>query len=290
MKRFYSTILSIFFWFLLPVQPCPAGLPSGVLKAFVCIPPQAFFVRQVAGDRVEVSILVGPGQSPHSYEPTPKETAELIKADIYFKIGLPFEERLLKKTADISSGLRIVDTRQGIRMRPPDGHDDDEPGGADPHIWLSPPLIALQAEVICNALCGLDPAHAGEFRKNLMQFTTKLSGLDADIQKKLAPFRGRELFVFHPSFGYFTDTYGLVQVSIETDGKEPGPRSLASVMDRARKSGAKVIFAERQFSPKSARAVARGIGAEVVTLDPLAQDCFQNLSDIARRFAEALNR
>ena len=261
-------------------------------NVFVSILPQAYFVERVGGSRVEVHVLVGPGQSPHSYEPTPKQMTMLTAADIYFKIGLPFEDRLFNKIMGITKKILIADTSRGIKLRPLEeaGEDAHERGRHDPHIWLDPMLIAVQADIICDALCARDPLHADDYRKNLRQFRADLNALDAEIRKKLEPFRGRELFVFHPAFGYFADAYGLTQVAIETAGKEPGSKSLAAVLDRAKKSGAKVIFAERQFSPKSAEAVARQIGAGVVSLDPLARDCFQNFTFITDQIVSSFSQ
>lgn len=269
-----------------------ASQQTGRLNVFVGIPPQAYFVERVGGEYVDVSVLVGPGQSPHAYEPTPKQMARLSEADVYCRIGLPFEERLFQKISGTMQKTLIVDTRKGIQLRPVDAVDehDREQGSFDPHIWLSPRLILIQAGTICDSLCAKDPDHAALYREKLKTFKAELERLDADLGKKLAPFTGRDIFVFHPAFGYFADTYGLKQVAIETAGKEPGSKSLAAVVDRARKQGVKVIFAERQFSPKSASAVALQVGADVMTLDPLGRDCFQNLTSIADAVVSALTR
>jgi len=276
--------------------PCSAGgaegNAAGKTTVFVSILPQAYFVERIGAERVEVKVLVGPGQSPHSYEPTPKQMAMLTDADIYFKIGLPFEDRVFHKITGITKNILVCDTTRGIKLLPLDKGDEaahGHGGRQDPHIWLEPMRIKAQAGIICAALCARDPLHADDYRKNLMRFTADLFVLDAEIRKKLEPFRGRDFFVFHPAFGYFAEAYGLAQVAIETAGKEPGSKSLAAVLDRAQKSGATVIFAERQFSSKSAEAVARQIGAQVIILDPLARDCFQNLTLLADRIASSFS-
>jgi zinc transport system substrate-binding protein len=218
--------------------------------------------------------------------------ARLSDAEVYCKIGLPFEKRLLKKVTGVARRLIVIDTARGIALRRAEGHEDHGHAHSmlDPHIWLAPQLIKIQAATIAEALCAHDPANAGAFRADLQAFQSELDLLDADIREKLAPFAGREIFVFHPAFGYYTDAYGLRQIAIETDGKEPGSRSLAAVVDRAKSAGVKVIFAEQQFSPKTAAAVARQVGAEVITLDPLGHDCFQNLRFITDRIVYALSK
>jgi len=262
-----------------------AGHAEARLNVFVSILPQAYFAERVGGENITVSVLVGPGQSPHAFEPSPKQIMALSQADVFFKIGLPFEDRLLGKIGSILKNAAVVDTRQGIALRP--SEDDHAHGGehagADPHIWLAPKLIRQQAQTICEALCLRDAAHCAVYRRNLAAFQNELDSLDAELCSRLALFAGREIFVFHPALGYFADAYKLKQVPIEMAGKEPGSKSFAALVERAGAAGVKTIFAERQFSPKSAQAVAAQIGARVEMIDPLARDCFQNLRDIAEK-------
>jgi zinc transport system substrate-binding protein len=253
------------------------------LNVFVSILPQAYCVERVAGEHAAVSVLVGPGQSPHAFEPTPKQVMALSQADLFFQIGLPFEDRLLGKIGGILKKDNVVDTRQGIALRPAEDHDEHAGGhaGPDPHIWLAPLLIKQQAFTICRALQQRDAANSAAYVQNAERFARELDTLHAELAGRLASFTGREIFVFHPALGYFADAYKLQQVAIEMAGKEPGSKSFAALVMRARAAGVKTIFAERQFSPKSAQAVAAQIGAEVVMIDPLARDCFQSLRDIA---------
>ncbi len=271
--------------FLLLVLLLPAGTAQARLNAFVSILPQAYIVQRIGGDNVSVNVLVGPGQSPHAYEPTPKQVAALSGADVFFTIGLPFEQRLLQKIGSFAGHVAMVDTRQGITLRPAEDQDEGIPGdahaGKDPHIWLAPLLLKQQAANICLALQQKDSAHGAAYQQNFAQLAAELDGLNKELTRRLAPFAGREIFVFHPALGYFTDAYKLRQVAIEMAGKEPGSKSFAAIINRARGAVVKTIFAERQFSPKSAQAVAAQIGAEVVMIDPLAPDCLQNLRDIA---------
>ena len=252
------------------------------LSVFVSILPQSYLIQRIGGELLSVSVLVGPGQSPHAYEPTPRQVAALSGADIYFTIGLPFEQRLIEK-AGVARRISVIDMRRGIELRNADDHDEDGhggPEGKDPHIWLAPQLLKRQAETACRALQKKDEGNAAAYQKNFDILAAELDALDKELARRLAPFAGRELFVFHPALGYYADAYRLRQVAIEMAGKEPGSKSFAAVLDRARTSGVKTIFVEKQFSPKSALAVAGQIGAEVVAIDPLAPDCFQTLRDI----------
>jgi len=277
--------------------------PPGPIRVAVSILPQAYFVERVGGSRVQVQVLVGPGQSPHAFEPTPRQLEDLSRAQVYFRVGIDFEEALVPRIEQMFRSVRIVDTRKDIPLRTmtaaethadpgrdEHAHEPGEPraGRPDPHIWLNPLYVKTQAETICDALGKLDPAQADEFRKNLAAFQADLDRVHAQIADTLAPLRGREIFVFHPAFGYFTDAYGLKQVPVEIEGKEPTARELTRLIGRARAAGVKVIFVQPQFSPKSAAAVAETIGGAVVPMDDLPRDYLKNLEDMAAKVRAAV--
>jgi zinc transport system substrate-binding protein len=246
---------------------------------------------------VKVDVLVPPGQAPETYEPKPKQMAWLSEADVYFAIGVPFEKGLLPSLAAACPNLKVVNTQEGVPVRQMeeershedhDGHDH-HPGEPDPHIWLDPQLVKIQAKTICNTLAALDPAHAVEYEKNLEAFLAELEDLDKRIAERLRPHQGKTLHVFHPAFGYFVDRYGLQQVAIESGGKEPGPKRLAELVAGAKAEGVKTLFVQPEFATSSAEAIAREIGGALVLLDPVARDYVQNLESIAEKIATALS-
>jgi len=262
------------------------------IPVFVSILPQAYFLERIGGSHVDVEVLIGAGQSPHSYEPTPKQMAKLATAKAFFSIGVPVEKGVLRKIRQSHKQLVIVETQQGITYRYLAGHDQEygeaygkdhksEGKEPDPHIWMAPKLVKIQARNIYDNLRRLDPVHKQEYASNLQAFETDLDRMDARISRSLAPLKGRKMYVFHPSFGYFADAYGLIQVPIEIEGKEPGARQLAKLIDRAKKDRVKVMFVQPQFSARSAEAVAKAIGGVVVPIDPLARDYPANLDKIA---------
>ncbi|MCK5219620.1 zinc ABC transporter substrate-binding protein [bacterium] len=254
-----------------------SALPVGAsepLSIFVSILPQALFVERVGGKHVKVEVMVRPGHSPATYEPTPKQILALAGAKIYFRIGVPFEETWMERIKSLNPGLHIVDTRQGIRLR-----------DKDPHIWLSPRRVKIQAATIRNTLASLDIRHQKDYDENLRQFQNELTKLDQDLKTILAPLEKRRFMVFHPSWGYFAADYGLEMVPIEIEGKDPGPRTLARLIVRVETQGFKTIFVQQQFSNKTAAAIAKALDARVVVIDPLAPDYFTNLRRTAKLIA-----
>ncbi|MBM3307771.1 MAG: zinc ABC transporter substrate-binding protein [Candidatus Eisenbacteria bacterium] len=289
--------------------PAPAAAASSTaatperpaLSTVAGIDPIAFVVERVGGPRVEVRVAVSAGQDPHTYEPTPAQMAALSGGRLYFRTGLPFEERLLGRIAEVAPQLAVVDVGRGVpRRRADDGahrpgaHDDGADAGhdhgeADPHIWMSPRLMKTIAGTVCDALVEADPAGADEYRRRLEALLSDLDTLHAEIAAALAPLRGRSLYVFHDAFGYFADAYGLRQVAIETGGREPGPRRVAGIIESARRDGIRVIFVQPQFSTLSAQAIAREIGGAVVPFDPLARDYIASMRKAAGAVAAALS-
>lgn len=264
---------------------------TGKVRAFVSILPQAYFVERVGGEHVEVEVLVEPGQSPHSYEPTPKQMVKLAGAQVYFGIGVPFEKSLIAKIEKSHGNLKIVHTAEAVEPHAAaQGHEHGRENHPehDPHIWLNPRLVKVIAASIARAFMDIDPAHAQDYEKNLTAFQGELDELDKRIAAILGPHRGKEFYVFHPAFGHFGEAYGLKQVAVEVEGKEPSAKQLAALIEKARREDVKVIFAEPQFARSSAEAVARATGARVETIDPLARDYLKNLEDIARKIRDAL--
>lgn len=300
-------------------------LADGKLPVFVSIVPQKYFVQQIGKDMVEVQAMVMPGASPHNYEPKPGQMVDLSKTKIYFAIGVQFEDAWLGKITAVNPNMRVVHTDHGIEKlamkahhhhhdeqaeKHHEGehheadhdheksehhhgeaaHDEDhhEHAGLDPHIWLSPPLVKIQARNILEALLEADPAHRSFYEANFKDFTASIDQLDTDLKNTFAGKKGLQFMVFHPAWGYFAHTYGLKQVPIEIEGKDPKPAQLKELIQHARKNGIKVVFVQPQFSTKSAELIAREIGGQVAYANPLAEDWMANLREVADKFERTL--
>lgn len=269
-----------------------AGSPAGAapVQVAVSLLPQAFLVERVGGDRVDTLVLVGPGDNEATYAPSPARLAELEAARAWFTIGVPFESAWLPRIRADRPDLAIVDLAEGLPKRRVEGgdHGHGHDGRADPHTWTDPRLAARMALVVGDALGRLDPDHAAEYARRAGELEQELLALHAELARRLAPVAGGVFIVFHPSWGYFADAYGLEQLPIESGGHEPGPRGLATLIERGRETGARAVFVQPQFSQRSARAVAEALDAEVIEADPLARDYIANLRSLADELARAL--
>ena len=292
-------LITALFWVTLCVlSGCDGGAPqetAGRLHLFVSILPQQYFAERVGGDLVEVEVMVKPGQSPATYDPTPKQMSLLTETDAYISIGVPFEKVLFSKLTSSMTDLRIIDSRAGIELRRmehlhgEDLHDVHGEYSFDPHTWLSPRLVKMQASNICDALVSLDSSHAEVYRRNLASFHRDLDSLDREIRSILSPYAGRRFYVYHPSYGYFADAYDLQQVPVEIEGKEPGAQHLTELTVELERAGTGVLFVQPQFSSSTAATLAGTVGATVEVLDPLSAHYMDNMIDIARKIAGALS-
>ncbi|MBU1342510.1 MAG: zinc ABC transporter substrate-binding protein [Proteobacteria bacterium] len=309
MKFIINSLISaaVAFFCLLPLDTF-AKTP---LKVHVSILPQKYFVERVGRDRVKVDVLLRPGKNPATYAPTPDQIKTLLSSDLYFRIGVPFENSILHKIESIA-GTTVIDTRQGIDLREmaehyhegkdldtalkiqpndTDRHDNEKqhaPVGRDPHIWMSPALVKTQAHTIFKALSRIDPAGKDGYKTNYDLFVKDLDALDNRFKTALQDHKGENLFVFHPSFGYLTDAYGLKQIAVETMGKAPKGKALSNIIKLAKQQNARVIFVQPQFDVNAAQKIASAINGAVVSIDPLAYDYLANMENIVQTIAKTL--
>ncbi|MCI0399788.1 MAG: zinc ABC transporter substrate-binding protein [Gammaproteobacteria bacterium] len=264
------------------------------IVVFVSVLPQKYFVERIGGDRVHVSVMVGPGQTPELYEPTAKQMVRMANAQVYFRLGIPFEEVWMGRIAATNQDMLIVNCREGIPIRPTHLINGSRSNVTtiheerDPHVWTSPPLMRIMAAHIKDTLVALDPTHREEFETNYTRLDHELDDLDREIRTLFANVTTRRFMVFHPAWDYFADTYGLEQIAIENEGKEPGAKSLANAIDQAEAEDISVIFVQKQISATTAQAVAHATGAHIVQIDPLAEDYLENMRFVAKTFADAM--
>jgi zinc transport system substrate-binding protein len=308
------SVRNIAFILIVALSSLPQALASDRLPIFVSIAPQKYFVQQIGGDLVDVQIMVPPGADPHTYEPKPRQMVAIATARLYFAIGVEFEKVHLKKIVSMHPQMEVVHMDRGIEKIPMPAHRrhraeevrsnkaDSRPetfgsasadrrhsrDGLDPHIWLSPPLVKIQARTILKALQGSDPLHRSHYESNFQQFSSRIDELDVQLQAIFENEQGLQFMVFHPAWGYFARAYGLKQLPVEIEGKNPKPAQVKQLIEHARKNRIKVIFVQPQFSAKSARLIAQEIGGEVAFVDPMAENWSANLREVAIKFKNAL--
>jgi zinc transport system substrate-binding protein len=250
--------------------PAARRQPSPPLVVAASILPLADFARQVGGDRVTVEVLVPPGASPHTYEPTPAQLVLLSRARVLVLNGVGLEFWADKALgAAHNPRLIVVRTAEGLPIL---AGAAAEPGG-NPHVWLSPRGAIHQVAAIRDGLVRADPAGAESYRANAERYIAQLGALDAEIRDTVATFGSRRFVAFHPAWVYFARDYGLEQAAVieAAPGREPSPAEIAGIIRTARAIGAKAIFAEREFPTKAARVIADEAGAKVLLLDTLGR-------------------
>jgi zinc transport system substrate-binding protein len=253
----------------------------------VTIVPQLEMVEAIAGDRVEAVEMIPRGFSPSNYAPSPAEMRAFNEASIYFSMGVPADMQNILPRAEEMSGLKVVKLFERIESKYPhryfgdkekagedaedeyqedenDDHGHSHQGGRDPHIWLSPARVSLMVEIMRDELIEILP------------------------KELLAEYQGQEILVYHPSFGYFTEHYGLEMLAIEKEGKEPGPRYLQEIIKYARQQGIKNVFYQAEIDSSRARAAAEELGGEIIQLNPLAPNYLDNLKVMAEKIAAVL--
>jgi zinc transport system substrate-binding protein len=261
---------------------------DGKVVVAVTIPPEQEFVERVGGDRVRVILLVPPGADPHTYEPPPGVLADVAEADLYAAVGsgIEFELAWKDKIAALNPDMLVVDCSRGVDLISADegGHR-----GTDPHIWLSPRNAKIMVENIRQGLIEVDPANADEYRRNADAYLKDLDALDAEIAGALAASGVKKIMVYHASWAYLTRDYGLVEIPIESEGKEPSPQRIEDLITQAKEEHIRVIFASPEHSTRSAEVIADEIGGSVVQVSPLAKDYLANMRHVASAFAGSGN-
>ncbi|MGE4520776.1 MAG: metal ABC transporter solute-binding protein, Zn/Mn family [Desulfobacteraceae bacterium] len=261
-------------------------------KIFVSILPQKYLAEKIGGDFIETEVMVLPGHSPASYNPKPSQMANLSRSQIYFSIGVPFEKTWLPKIEENYKNLLVSDSSKGILKRESDSdffeehekhhdHHGHDHGFYDPHVWMSP-LNALRiARNMMTVLSQKYPEQKDTFNKNYLKFSKEAIELDTKLLEITSDIKNRNIFVFHPSWGYFMDEYSLRQIPIEAQGKEPGPSHLSKIMSFAKENNISTLLVQPQFPSSSVKVMESTLGLKVFTADPLAENWNENLLKIA---------
>lgn len=287
MNRLFALIFISLF-----AMGCQQLNKSGKPVITVSILPQKYFIERIAGDNFEIHVITPPGSSPETYEPVPRQMKTLAESVLYFANGyLMFEDHLVEKLGNELTA-KMVDLSQGIDLIASDivEHGDHvHIHGVDPHYWLAPNEVRIQAETILKTLSGYDPENAETYQANFLEFMNDIDALDRHIREMVADSKTKYFLIYHPAFGYLAREYGLEQVAIEMDGKEPTASHIKSVVDKVNSEGINMVLVQSQFNMAAAGVVAKEIGGTVEILNPLPDDWLENMYTIAHTFQKALN-
>ncbi len=250
-------------------------LAFSTVNAVVSILPQKTFLEKIGGDKVDVSVMVKVGNSPHTYEPKPSQMKDISRANIYFSIGVEFEKVWLPKFKNQNKKMKIVDMSQNISKHK-----------KDPHIWTAPQKVKIIAKNILDKLINIDAKNQTYYEANYQNFIATIEQTDKKIQNILNSIPANSKFmVFHPAWGYFAKQYNLIQLPIEIDGKNPKPKELIWLINEAKKQNVKSVFTAPEFSDKIAKQIAKEVGVPVVKISPLNPKWSENLQNLAKAIA-----
>ncbi len=252
------------------------------INTIVSILPQKTFLQAIGGNKVDITVMVKPGDSPHTYEPKPSQMKAISKANIYFSIGVEFEKVWLDRFKNQNSNMKVVDISKDIKKINIKNHSHNKDvKRKDPHIWTNPTNVKIIAKNIYNALISIDKKNKNYYRNNLKKFLLHIENTDKEI-KSILKQKHFNFMVFHPSWGYFAKRYNLTQIPIEIAGKNPKPRELKHLIEEAKENKVSVIFTSPEFSDAIAKQIANELKIPVVKVSPLSSNWSQNLINFAK--------
>lgn len=286
MNRLLSIIPVLFI--LIGFHSCAPSAPEEQRVLTVSIEPLRYVVEQIAGKDVQVNVLTPAGASPETYQPTPRQLVDLDKSEAYIKVGtLGFERTRLEQMVANTSHLLQVNASVGIDSLPDAcSHHDHASDGADPHTWMSCANMRKIAANVCEALCQEDTARVDEYTRNLAAFKQKIDSVESVVKSTLANLKCRTFLIYHPALGYFARDYGLHQLSVEQDGKEPSAARIAQLIDDCRRDSVRAIFIQKEHAGRAARRISEATGIPVVEINPLAYQWDEQMVNIAKALAK----
>lgn len=285
--------LSIYLFLIVILVSChrQAADEDNGIKVVVSILPQKYFVEKIAGTHIgETEVMIPPGSSPATYDPTPRQMTMISNADVYFRIGhIGFEKAWMNRFRESAPDLRIVDLSSGIDLIGADHHHyGEEEHGVDPHIWVSPRNAMFIAQNIYRTMAEIDPENQMDYIKNYNLLIRELKSLDSTINVSLESYENRDFLIYHPALTYYARDYDLKQISVENEGKAPSVNHMAKILNYAGDEGMQYVFVQREFDQEHARKIANEIDAQLITIDPLNENWHEGIMQITEGMKKAL--
>ena len=260
----------------------------------VTIEPERYFAQKIAGDKYKFNCVVPSGQSPETYDPTPKEMVEIGRSMAYFRIGeIGFEQAWMDKIKENNPELKIYNMSHGMTMIAEEEHNHEHDGecshhhgSVDPHIWTSTEGAKVISWNILNALIDIDPENTKYYWGNYNKLLDEIDFTEAQITELLSDVKGEAFIIYHPALTYFAKEFGMKQLCIELDGKEPSPATLKELVETAKSENAKVVFIQKEFDQKNAELIAKETNCKLVVINPLSYDWSKEMIDIAKSLSK----
>lgn len=301
MRSKYILILLLFLSQLIILTGCvKKEQTSDKINIVVSIAPLAEFVEKVGGDKVNVSVMVPEGASPHAYEPKPSQLVGVSRADIYVKVGTPIEFELIwiDKLISLNKKMLVIDASENTKLLLSEhehehGNHDHEHNhshgqSADPHVWLSPENAQKMVKNISRGLIKIDPENTEFYKQNTDEYLHELQRLDIEIETKLAEKKNRKFLVYHPAWSYFARQYNLEQISIEDEGKAPTAKGIQRTIETSKKNQIKIVFASPQFDRGNADLIAREIDGNVIFISSMEKAYISNIRNLTQKLFESM--
>lgn len=271
------------------LSACQGKKEGGTRMISVTIEPQRYFVEKIAGDLFQVYCVTPAGQSPETYDPTPQQMVQISRSQAYFRIGeIGFEQAWMKNLQSQNPDMRVFDLSEGMELikNQEEEHEGEEAlhhhhGSVDPHIWTSISGAKVIAQNTCQALVKLDPENQGTYQAGYQRLIGEIDSTAVEMKRLLQPLAGSAFIIYHPTLTYFAREFGLQQLCIELDGKEPSPAQLKRLIETAAQSKAKVVFVQQEFDQKNAELIAKETGCRLVKINPLSYNWHDEMIRLA---------
>jgi len=266
------------------------GSSAEKINITVSIPPQAYIVKRIGGEHVNVNVMLPANASPETYEPGPDRIINVGKSKIFFNIGLPFESTFLNRLKSEFKSLSFVKMHEGITLRSfknvgAHGHDHS---GHDPHVWLDPVNLIKMSENTFKTLIKVDPDNKDIYMKNYLELNREFQELNDSLMDMFKDSARKYFVVYHPSWGYFADRFGLFQVPVEVEGKTPSAAEMVKLINIIKTSYVKSVFVQKQFSASVMDSISQSSGAKIRVLDPLEEEVITNLKKVSKEIQRGL--
>ena len=276
----------LYVWMLFLAVGCTSSSTGKEALVSVTIEPQCYFVEKIGGADFMVNSVIPSGQSPETYDPTPKQMMRIGQSRAYLRIGyIGFEQAWMKNLEEQNPHMQVFDLSKGMTFIENEEPDSHHHGSVDPHIWTSIRGAQVIARNVRDALSALNPEHKADYALRYDSLMQEIEDTKMQMSRLLEPYKGTSFIIYHPALTYFAQEFGLNQLCIELDGKEPSPAQLTELIETARASQAKVVFVQQEFDQKNAELIAEETGCRLVRINPLAYDWKEEMINLAKIIA-----